>query len=102
LLFYINKKSLESCDVNTVDDGVEESDEEANAAMPVIEEDNELQTGQVHYRHSPLAAPGRRKPRPKSLDFHMMGRRNENYSQPDYELTQGDLTEEFHDEDEYY
>ncbi len=32
----------------------------------------------------------------------MIGRRNEDYSQPDYELTQRNLIQEFHDEDEYY
>ena len=95
-------KSSEPCEANTVDNEVEESDDEPDAAMPVIEEDNELRTDQVQFRHSPLATSGKRKPRPKSLDFHMMGRHNEDYSQPDYELTQRNLREEFNDEDEYY
>ncbi|CAB3983866.1 serine threonine- kinase DCLK1-like isoform X3 [Paramuricea clavata] len=94
--------SSELCEANTVEYEVEESDDEPNAVMPVIEEDNELRTDQVQFRHTPLATTGKRKPRPKSLDFHMMGRHNEDYSQPDYELTQRNLREEFNDEDEYY
>ena len=93
---------MEAHDSNIIHGEVEECDDGTNAAMPVIEEDNELRTDQVQYRHSPLANPGRRRPRPKSMDFHMMGRRNEDYSQPDYELIQHNLMEEFHDEDEYY
>ena len=101
-MFCFNKCS-EPLEGNTIDCEAEAiSDDEPNAAMPVIEEDNELRTDQVHYRRTPLATPGRRKPRPKSLDFHMTGRRNEDFSQPDYEFTQRNLMEEFNDEDEYY
>lgn len=81
-------------------EGETESDDELSGSMPVIEEDNELQTDQVQYRASPVCG-ARRKPRPKSLDFQMMGRRDIELNQCDFELAER-LHEEFLDEDEYY
>ena len=69
--------------------------------MPVIEEDNELRTDGVSYRNTPLSGI-RNKPRPKSLDFQIMGRQDIDFNQCDFELAERKLFDEFQDDDDYF
>ena len=90
--------SLAECD--DVDNDLD-SDDDLSASMPVIPEDNELNTGQVQYRNSPHGG-ARRKPRPKSLDFQMMGQKDVDFFQDDFDLVKRQLLGDLQDEDEYY